>query len=143
MPREHPQHPIVGVGTVVFKDDAVLLIRRGKAPNIGAISIPGGKQELGEAVRDTARREVAEETGVEIRVTHLLDVLDSVHRSPRGEILYHYTLVDFSAEWVRGDPTPGSDAADAFWHPLDRLGDLTLWSETRRVIEMAAALRDA
>ena len=141
MSRENPARPIVGVGTVVFKGGDVLLIRRGKPPNVGHISLPGGAQDLGETVRQTAIREVKEETGVDAEITHLVDVVDAIHGDSRGKIRYHYTLVDFAAEWRAGEPSAGSDAADAFWHPVAALGDLDLWDETRRIIGMAAALR--
>ena len=71
MSREYPDRPIAAVGIVVLKGDAVLMIRRGKPPRDGQWSIPGGKQKLGETWRAAARREVAEETGVEIEVIGL------------------------------------------------------------------------
>ena len=84
MSREYPDRPFVGVGVVVWRGDNVLLIQRGKPPRIGAWSLPGGAQELGETVRETAVREVREETGVEIDVTHLIDV--SQRRSLRAAV---------------------------------------------------------
>ena len=158
MSREYPDRPIAGVGIVVLKGDSVLMIQRGKAPREGQWSIPGGKQKLGETWRATAVREVREETGVEIEVIGLVDVVDAIVRegdpllpgvrpdpAQAGDdrpILYHYTLVDCAAVWTGGEVRAGSDAAHAEWWPLDRLGELPLWSETVRIITEAAALRD-
>ena len=157
MNREYPDRPIAGVGIVVLKDDTVLMIRRGKPPREGQWSIPGGKQKLGETWRATAAREVREETGVEIEVIGLIDVVDAIVREgdtlapgvravpvagDARSILYHYTLVDCAAVWTGGEARAGSDAAHAEWWPLARLGELELWSETVRIITGAAALRD-
>ena len=158
MSREYPDRPIAGVGVVVLKDNTVLMIQRGKPPRDGQWSIPGGKQKLGETWRATAVREVREETGVEIEVLGLVDVVDAIVREgdslPPGvhpgpaeagddrTIVYHYTLVDCAAVWTGGEVRAGSDAAHAEWWPLTRLGELPLWSETVRIITEAAALRD-
>ena len=133
--------PVVGVGVVVLRGDRVLLIRRGRAPRLGDWSIPGGRQELGEGVRDTALREVLEETGCGIRLIGLIDVVDGIRRDKEGEIVTHYTLVDFAAEWVRGEPVAGDDAAEARWVRLDGLEPYRLWRETTRIISEAVALR--
>ncbi len=63
MSREYPEKPMVGVGVVVWRGAQFLLIRRGKPPRAGLWSLPGGLQELGETVRETAAREIREETG--------------------------------------------------------------------------------
>ena len=133
--------PVVGVGVVVLRGDNVLLIRRGRAPRLGDWSIPGGKQELGEGVREAALREVLEETGCGIRLIGLIDVVDGIRRDGDGRVVSHYTLVDFAAEWVRGEPVAGDDAAEARWVPLDGLGPYRLWRETTRIISEAVALR--
>jgi 8-oxo-dGTP pyrophosphatase MutT (NUDIX family) len=178
MSREYPERPIAGVGVVVLRGDQVLMIRRGREPRMGQWSIPGGKQEVGETWRETAVREVLEETGVEIDVIGIVDVVDAIVRDgdpPRPgtaedgtegvglaaanddgganvtslydtpplnakRIRYHYTLIDCAAVWTGGDPVAGSDAAHAEWWPLDRIDELSLWSETVRIITEAAAL---
>lgn len=143
--REFPDRPIVGVGAIVFKGASVLLVKRAKPPRQGQWSLPGGAQELGETVRDAIRREVREETGIEIADLVLVDVVDSITpdagSGATGRVQYHYTLVDMAAEWRAGELVPGSDAADCAWVPLDRLADLDLWHETLRVIRQAAAAR--
>ncbi len=150
-----PQRPVVGVGVVVLRDEHVLLIRRGKPPRTGQWSIPGGKQELGETWRAAAHREVMEETGLEIEVLGLIDVVDAIVRDgddmtpdrrrvsdPDRPILYHYTLVDAAAVWKAGEPVAGSDAAHAEWIPLGELDAYPLWDETVRIIHGAVAMRD-
>lgn len=138
---DYPNRPLIGVGVVVFKGDRVLLIRRGKAPRAGTWSLPGGRQRLGEGVRETAAREVREEAGLEVEVTALLDVLDSIHRDAEGAIAYHYTLVDFLAEWRSGEARAGADAAEAVWADPDDLAPYELWRETTRIIGLARARR--
>ena len=139
--REYPERPICGVGVVCFRGDRVLLIRRAKPSAYSDWSIPGGGQELGETTRDAALRELAEETGVEARLLGLVDVVDAVHRDDAGRVRYHYTLVDFAAEWVAGDPVAGDDAAEAEWVALSEIDRRGLWAETVRVIRKAEALR--
>lgn len=140
MKRDYPEAPIVGVGVVCLRGDAVLLIRRGKPPREGAWSLPGGRQKLGETVRDCAARELAEETGIEAEIGGLVDVVDSLTRDGDNRVQYHYTLVDFAARWRRGEPRPGGDAADARWFAPGELAALGLWSETMRVIDEARRL---
>ena len=94
------ERPVVGVGVVVLRGDDVLLIRRGEPPRKDRWSIPGGKQERGETVRNTAHREIREETGVEIALIGLVDVVDGIRRDETGATISHYTLIDFAAEWV-------------------------------------------
>ena len=139
-PRAYPDRPWVGVGVVVWRGDEFLLIQRGKPPRLGEWSIPGGGQELGETVRDTAMREVREETGVEIAVGGLIDVVDSVRRDAQGRVAFHITLVDFAARWVSGEAVPGDDAMGVGWFRLDDLPKLGLWAETVRVIRESQSL---
>ena len=127
---------------VVLRGNDVLLVRRGEPPRKDQWSIPGGKQERGETVRDAAHREIREETGVEIALIGLVDVVDGIRRDESGAVISHYTLVDFAAEWVSGEPVAGDDAAEARWTSMGTLDDYRLWSETRRIIAAAAAMRD-
>jgi ADP-ribose pyrophosphatase YjhB (NUDIX family) len=141
MSREYPDRPFVGVGVVVWRGDEVLLIERGKGPVSGNWSLPGGKQELGETVRETAHREIKEETGVDIDVTCLLDVVDLVRHDAEGRVRFHYTLVDFTAEWRAGEAVAGDDAAAVRWVPLAEIDNYNLWDETLRVIRLSATQR--
>ena len=139
MSREYPAHPMVGIGAVVLRGDSVLLVRRGKPPAIGSWSIPGGAQEVGETAEAAARREVLEETGVQVGPLHLLTHVDSITRDSSGRVQYHYTILDFAAEWIGGEPVASSDVTDAAFFAFDALAPLKLWSEAHRVIGLARA----
>ena len=139
--RTYLDYPFVGVGVVIWKDDRFLLIQRGKEPRLGPWSIPGGRQELGETVKETAIRETLEETSLTVEITDFLDVVDSIQKDDKGKIAFHATLVDYAAEWISGDARADSDAMAVAWHRLEDLEELGLWSETNRIIRMSAELR--
>jgi len=141
MSRSYPDQPIVGVGVVVWRESQVLLIKRGKAPRVGQWSLPGGAQNLGETLAEAARREVREETGINIELGEIIATLDLIDRDDDGRVRYHYTLVDFTAESLSSDLCPGDDAADARWFDRSALSELGLWSETIRIIDLAATKR--
>ncbi|MCY3830435.1 MAG: NUDIX domain-containing protein, partial [Rhodospirillaceae bacterium] len=104
-------------------------------------SLPGGRQELGETVREAAVREVREETGLEIRLGELLDVVDTMRRDDSGAVTLQYTLVDFDADWTAGEPVAASDAEHAEWADPDDLAPYNLWSETLRIIALSREWR--
>lgn len=126
--------PVPAVGVVCLRGDEVLLIRRGRPPKQGEWSLPGGRIESGERAEDAALRELREETGVEARINRLIAVVDGIF----PEAGRHYVLIDFAADWVSGEPVAGDDAMEARFVPLDQVEALVDWSETRRVIALAA-----
>jgi ADP-ribose pyrophosphatase YjhB (NUDIX family) len=138
--REYPRRPFVGIGVIVLKGDSVLLVRRGRPPNIGSWTLPGGAQELGETAEQAARRELLEETGIICGPLALVAYVDSIRRDPENRVQFHYTILDFAAPWVSGEPVAASDASGAAWAPLDRLHDYKLWNEAHRVIALARNL---
>ena len=143
--REYPSRPIVGIGIVVLRPrdgggSEVLLVRRGKPPNIGAWTLPGGAQELGETAIEAARRELLEETRLKVGALHLAANVDNIQRDAEGRIRYHYTIIDFAARWEGGEAIAGSDVSEATWAPLDGLEAFSLWHEAHRVIAIARGL---
>lgn len=132
--REYPERPIAGVGVIVRKGAAVLLIRRGKPPRMGEWGIPGGVVELGETWCDAAQREVREECGIEIRVERIADAVDLIVRDDTARVQYHYALVDFIASYVSGELRAASDVMEARWVALGELHHFPLPAQTRVVL---------
>jgi ADP-ribose pyrophosphatase YjhB (NUDIX family) len=103
------ERPIVGVGVAVVEDGRLLLVQRGREPGRGLWAIPGGKVELGEPMREAARREVLEETGLEV------DVGDVVWVGEHIEEGHHIVLVDFAGSVTGGEMCAADDADDVRW----------------------------
>ena len=115
MAREYPAHPVVGVGAVVVRDRRALIIRRAHEPRKGEWSLPGGHLDLGESLIDAVRREVKEETGLDVHPGPIVETFDRVHRDPDGRIRFHFVIVDFVCEAPSGEAVAGSDAEAVAW----------------------------
>ena len=77
--REYPDRPVMGVGGVIIDRSRTVLIRRGTEPLLGEWSIPGGTVEIGESLEEAVRRELREETGLEVRVLDLVELFDRIY----------------------------------------------------------------
>lgn len=141
MKRKYPDRPIVGVGAIIFQEDQVLLIKRGKEPSFGQWSIPGGVVHLGETLEQAVIREIREETHLEVEVLALVKVLDRIFRDPEGRVAYHYVLVDFLCQCRTGGLMSDSDAQAAHFVPLKDLAAYQIAPVTSEVIARAARLR--
>lgn len=143
-PGDIRKHGIgVSVGAVVFRGADVLIIKRGKAPFLGQWSIPGGGLHEGERLEHAVRREVREETGVEIRLLGLIGVFEALPTMRDGDnFLRHMLMIDYAAEWVRGEPVAGDDAAAAEFVSCDEALARVAWDLTRTAIAGALKLRN-
>jgi 8-oxo-dGTP diphosphatase len=107
-----PTTPLLATDCVVFdKRGRVLLIRRGHPPFLGEYALPGGFVDIGETVEAACRRELKEETDIDVHDLTLVGVYSDPKRDPRG----HTCSVAYLASVDGGEPRAGDDAAAAEW----------------------------
>ena len=129
-----PRRPLLAVKVFVFDAAGrVLLVRRGRPPAQGQWSVPGGKVEWGESVAAACRREVREETGIEVELGPLVTWIE------RMDDAHHYVILDFVATPCddHAQPTAGDDAADARWLHAWQMNDLPLTAGLQEVLRQA------
>jgi 8-oxo-dGTP diphosphatase len=118
MQREFPTAPIAGVGAVVLDaEQRVLLVRRGQPPLLGEWSLPGGALELGERLEDGIRREVREETGLDVEPEEIVAVFDHISHADddTARVRFHYVLVDYRCRLLGGTLASATDVTEARW----------------------------
>jgi len=108
-----PQRPQVGVAVLVLRDGRVLMGQRLGALGTGTWALPGGHLEFGESFEQCARREVREETGLELL---------AVEQGPCTSQVFegrHYVTIFMQAQSAPGEPSAREPAACAGWHWFD------------------------
>jgi 8-oxo-dGTP diphosphatase len=107
-----PATPALATDCVVLDAKGrVLLVRRKHPPFQGSYALPGGFVEVGERVKDACRRELREETGVEVGPLQLLGVYSDPARDPRG----HICSIAYLGRVGMAEPKAGDDAETAEW----------------------------
>jgi len=119
-------HPAVAVGAIVIDKGAILLVKRDREPARGQWSLPGGRVELGETLREALVREVREETSVDVEIDGLIGVAERVVRNDDGEISFHYVILDYVCAARTTAVKAGDDVSDARWIPVGELADMHL-----------------
>ena len=128
---------MVGVGAILIRGQRILMAQRGKAPRKGWWSLPGGALETGELLEDGVRREVREETGLEVAPVRMFQIFERIMRDASGAVEYHYVLVDYLCRVVGGALRPGDDVARVEWVRQGDLPALQITEGTLGVIESA------
>src|SRR5215469_777011 len=138
MRRRYPKHPLLGVGALIFtrsgRRGPILLVERGKQPLKGYWSLPGGLVEPGEKLREAVRREIREETGLQIEPVRLFEIFERIMRDDEGRAEYHYVLADYVCRVVGGRLRAGDDVSRAEWARRAELDQYRLTEGTREVI---------
>jgi len=138
--RRFPERPIVGVGAVIVDRGRVLLVKRAHEPLKGEWSLPGGGVEVGETLHDAVVREVREETGLDVRVGPVVEVIDRIHPEVDGRVEFHFVIIDYLCSVAGGTMVHSSDAADACWVEVDDLPRYALTEIATTVIRKALAM---
>ena len=128
------------VGAVIVRDGKALVTRRGIEPHKGRIDSPGGFLEAGEDPLDGLHREMREELGIEIDVTHDDFIAATVHTY--GDEGDYVLAISYAARLVSGDPTADDDVAEVLWADNEELDELDFAWEHNRVDTRRALQRE-
>jgi ADP-ribose pyrophosphatase YjhB (NUDIX family) len=129
------------VGALIISDDRILLVERGQEPLKGWWSLPGGAVETGEPLEEALRREVREETGLEVEIVCLIEIFERIMRDESGRPEYHYILMDYLCRPAGGTLRAADDASKAAWFTESELVALRITEGTPAVIARAFARR--
>ena len=107
-------NPIPAAGAILVEDERILLVKRAHPPRIGYWCVPAGFMEWGEHPSETARREVEEETGLEIELDSFFEVYTG-----RDDPRVNAVLMLYLAHRTGGRLSPGDDADETRFFSLD------------------------
>lgn len=138
--RERPLSPVVAVGAVIVQNDRAVIVRRRHAPGRGEWTLPGGRVEWGEALVEAVRREMREETGLDVVVGPVVELFERIERSADGGVTVHFVVVDYICAASAGTLHAGDDAEVAVWVGVDELAAYRVGPHAADVIRRALAL---
>lgn len=125
----HYENPFPATALICLNEKReLLLVRRSEEPCVGWWCLPGGFIEMGETVEESALRELKEETGLDGELLRVLDVASRVD-GYYGDVV----VVGYQARIIGGDVTPGGDASEVCFFPLDNLPKIAFDTHQRFV----------
>lgn len=124
------QNPIPAAGVIVVREKQVLLVKRAHPPRIGWWCIPAGFMEWSEHPKETAVRELAEETGLTVRLSSMFDVYHG-NDDPRTNAV----LILYLGDVVGGEMQAADDAMEVRYFPFDELPDKIAFISHRQALQ--------
>jgi 8-oxo-dGTP diphosphatase len=110
--------PKVAVVVFIVQDERILLVQRANDPGMGKWAMPAGFVEWNEPPESAAIREVQEETGLDVRITRLMEVFPKLDNGMAD------IIIAYAAEITGGTLQAGDDASDAQFFTRDALPEL-------------------
>jgi len=126
----HFADPKVAAAVLIEQDGRVLLVSRTNEPFRGLWTLPAGFVDSGEAPADAAARECLEETGLTVRILHVLDVIAGREHSRGADF-----IIIYSAQVISGDLMAGDDAEQAGWFKRGELPSLA-FRATQKILNL-------
>jgi ADP-ribose pyrophosphatase YjhB (NUDIX family) len=137
--RAYPQRPFLAVSAAIVRDGKVLVVRRARHPALNLYTLPGGAVETGETLHQAVRREVREETALEVEPVALAGHREVIVRDAQGRIERHFVILCFAARWHAGEPVLNEEIDDARWLVP---AELSVLRTTEGLAEIVAAAFD-
>lgn len=138
--RAYPTHPYLAVSAAIIRDGKVLAVRRARKPALAHYTLPGGAVETGETLDEAVRREVREETGLDIEPVGLAGHREAIIRDEEGAVKQHFVILCFASRLVGGELHLNDELDDAQWlRPAD-LAALKTTDGLGEIVEAAVTL---
>ena len=118
----------------------MLLVRRARKPALGVYTLPGGVVEAGEPLLEALRREIREETALEIEPLGLAGYRDVIGRNAERRVERHFVILPFACRWVSGEPRLNEELDDARWLDPRELEGLTTTEGLADIVTAAERL---
>ncbi len=134
--RTYPQRPFLAVSAAIVRDSKVLVVRRARKPALNLYTMPGGVVEAGETLFAAVRREVREETTLDIEPVALAGHREAIMRDAHGKVERHFIIMCFAARWLSGEPVLNEELDDARWIAPAEIAGL---SSTEGLAEIVAS----
>jgi 8-oxo-dGTP diphosphatase len=138
--RSYPARPILAVSAAIIRDGRVLIVRRARPPASGLHTLPGGGVEIGETLFEAVRREVREETALEIEPVALAGYRETIGRDAEGRIERHFVILPFAARWVAGEAVLNDELSEARWMVPHEIAGLETTAALAEIIAVAFKL---
>jgi len=127
------KRPVLAASGLVVHAGNVLLVRRAYPPYEGKWALPGGAVEFWERLEEAVKREVLEETGVEVKPLKVHGIYEIMVEEKGRK--YHFVVLCFLCDYLRGEPKPGTDASEVKWFGLGEVLSAELTPSTAKAIK--------
>jgi ADP-ribose pyrophosphatase YjhB (NUDIX family) len=137
--RLYPQRPYLAVSAAILRDGKVLIVRRARKPALGVYTLPGGVVEAGETLEEAVRREVREETALDIEPVALAGHREVIIRDAQARTERHFVILCFASRWLSGEPQLNDELDEARWIDPQELAGLKTTEGLAEIVAAAAA----
>jgi len=134
MKERRYRNPTPTVDTIIQRDSRILLVKRRNDPFKGYLVLHGGFVYEGERVEDAAKREVKEETSLNIELLDILGVYSDPTRDPRGHMMSTVFIAKISSHNDKVDAVAQDDAAAIEWISLEVIDTRNVGFDHKRII---------
>lgn len=135
--KDTRQYPEPTVGALIFNsEDQLLLVKTHKWK--GKYTIPGGHVELGESLQEALKREIGEETGLELVRGEFLCYQEFIYDDSFWE-KRHFLFFDFVCRVKQGEVRLNDEAQEYAWVNLDRIDSYPIDKYVKHSLDLIAA----
>jgi len=137
--RTYPTRPFLAVSAAILRDGKVLVVRRAREPARKLYTLPGGVVEVGETLAEAVKREVREETALEVEPLALAGEREVIARDAQGRTQRHFVILSFACRWLAGEPALSEELDEAHWLTPSELAGLATTEGLAEIVDAAFA----